>query len=202
MTVKLLPATIIVAFLLVGCASKPQYRDSYTFPTIGTVATRGIGETLIEQATGLLATDIDVKSDTVVGKSILPKGPYKYYDQDELGIWFSEKNQYFYLRRSDGEICIAKTKECGPVALTSQKRLSSLSINSFQQTLLYNGRVGNRITFAYREFSNNLARAAFSNNVDYDITESTIVGYKGVMLEIVKATNTELTYKVLSGFSN
>ena len=46
-----------------------------------------------------------------------------------------------------------------------------------------------------------MARSAYSNNVDYDLAESTIVGYKGARLEVVKATNTELTYRVLSGFA-
>jgi RNA binding exosome subunit len=195
---------IAVGSTLLGCGSKPpiQHTESYSSPRVGTIATRGVGESLVKQETGLLNTDIEIQEDATLGKSVLPKGPYKYSEENAFGIWFRERDQYFYLRKSDNIICIYKTDECGRVAHILEKRLSSLSTDSFQQTLLYNGRIGNRITFGYREFSNNAARPAFSNNVDYDITESTIVGYKGARIEIIKATNTEITYKVLSGFSN
>jgi len=58
----------------------------------------------------------------------------------------------------------------------------------------------NRIALGYREFSGDIARLAFSNELSYDLSESAILGYKGARIEIIKATNTELTYKVISGF--
>jgi len=61
--------------------------------------------------------------------------------------------------------------------------------DSFQQTLIYSGRVGNKINVAYREFSNNLARPAFSNNVEYDLSDSKIIGYRGARIDIIEATN-------------
>lgn len=74
------------------------------------------------------------------------------------------------------------------------------SANHFQQTLIYSGKIGNRITIGYRESSGSMARPAFSNDVSYDLSESRIVGYKGARLEVIDATNTEITYKVLNGF--
>lgn len=72
--------------------------------------------------------------------------------------------------------------------------------NSFQQTLIYSGKVDNRIRLAYREFSNNLARPAFNNNVEYDLNESKIIGYKGARLEIMEATNQSIKFKLLKNF--
>lgn len=72
--------------------------------------------------------------------------------------------------------------------------------NQFQQELLYNGKIGNRVALGYREFSGDLARPAFSNEVSYDLSESTTLGYKGARIEVIKATNTEITYKLVSGF--
>lgn len=204
MTSSRLISVLTMGFVLSGCSSKPpvQLKESYSSPRVGVISTRGIGESLVKQETGLLDSDIEIQIDATVGKTLLSKGSYKYYDQNASSIWFYERGQYFYLRRSDNMICISGTNECAPVAHTLEKRLSSLSTDSFQQTLLYNGRIGNRVTLGYREFSRDIARAAFSNNVDYDITESTVIGYKGARLEILKATNTEITYKILSGFAN
>jgi hypothetical protein len=199
--------SIVAALILSGCSSNPaptmQYVESYSLPRIGTISTRGIGESLIKQETGHLVTELSILADTKIGNTVLPMGPKKYYDQNEFGIWFFERGKYyFYLRRSDNQICIEENAVCATVAHTVERRLSALSTNSFQQTLIYNGRVGNRVAFAYREFSNDLARPAFSNNVEYDMTESTTIGYKGARLEIIKATNTDITYRVVSGFSN
>lgn len=71
---------------------------------------------------------------------------------------------------------------------------SILTHDPFQQTLIYSGKVGNKINIGYREFSNGLARSAFNNNVEYDLFESAIIGYKGAQLEILEATNQYIKY--------
>jgi hypothetical protein len=76
-----------------------------------------------------------------------------------------------------------------------------LSDNSFQQTLIYSGKIGNKIKIGYREFSNNQARPAFNNDVDYDLDESKTIGYKGARIEIIEATNEFVKFKVLQNFN-
>lgn len=71
---------------------------------------------------------------------------------------------------------------------------------SFQQTLIYSGRIGNKINIGYREFSNNSARPAFNNDVEYDLSTSNQIGYKGALLEVLKADNSSITYKVINSF--
>jgi len=67
--------------------------------------------------------------------------------------------------------------------------------------LIYSGKVGNKINVAYREFSNNLARPAFNNTVQYDLDESNIIGYKGARIEVIEATNEYIKFKVLLNFN-
>lgn len=193
--------TVAIACTLFGCGSNPV-RESATFPAIGSVATRGVGESLIRLDTGVLVPDINIQDDTMIGEHQLRKGRYDYYGENSKGVWFTGPEAYFHMRRVDGQICIDAIKVCAPVNYALETKLSSLYPDSFQQTLLYNGKIGNRITLAYREFSNNQARLAFSNEVDYDLSESVIIGYKGARLEVISATNTEITYRILSGFSN
>ena len=70
------------------------------------------------------------------------------------------------------------------------------------QTLLYLGKSGNVLKFGYRESYQDLARPAFSNEISYDLTESDIIGYKKAKLQVISATNTSITYKVLSYFND
>ncbi|OTP81007.1 hypothetical protein B6D08_11100 [Gilliamella apicola] len=70
-----------------------------------------------------------------------------------------------------------------------------------QQILIYNGKVGNNINIGYKEFNNDSARIAFSNNVEYDLSDSKVIRYKGAELEIIKVTNQFIEYKVYSNFN-
>ena len=79
---------------------------------------------------------------------------------------------------------------------------SKASQDSFQQTLLYSGRVGNKINVSYREFSSSMARPAFNNDVEYDLDDSNIIGYKGALIEVLDADNQSITYKLIKNFPN
>lgn len=69
--------------------------------------------------------------------------------------------------------------------------------NSFKKELVYSGVSQNTITILYREFIDNMARPAFSQELKYDLSQGKEIGYKGARLEVMKATNTELVYKVI-----
>lgn len=187
--------------LLNGCATrKATTTERITDPPVGVVTTRGVGEPLISQGIGVFRSDIVLAKEARVGEHKIPSGKYPYYDENSSGIWFYGDDQYFYIKKADDTICV-DNKGCAKIEYALSKRPIFAVSDSLQQTLLYNGRIGTRITLAYREFSNNLARPAFNNSVEYDLNESTAVGYKGARLEIIKATNTDITYRVITGFS-
>ena len=73
--------------------------------------------------------------------------------------------------------------------------------DSFQQTLIYSGKVGNRISLSYREFAGGIARGAFTNTAEYDLSESNTIGYQGAQIEVIEATNQLIRYRVVSNFS-
>jgi hypothetical protein len=74
--------------------------------------------------------------------------------------------------------------------------------NSLQQSLIYSGKMGTRLRIGYREFSGNLARPAFNNDVEYDLTESSVIGYKGARIEVIEATNEHIRYRVIRTFNS
>lgn len=81
-------------------------------------------------------------------------------------------------------------------------KVNLINNTNFKQELIYNGKSGNVIRLMYREFSGDMARPAFSQDLTYDLAESRIIGFQGVRLEVIKTTNIKITYKVLNGFPN
>lgn len=70
-------------------------------------------------------------------------------------------------------------------------------INSFQKELIYTGVSRNTITLVYREYINDFARPAFTQELKYDLADGDIIGFKGARFQIIKATNIGIQYKVL-----
>ena len=54
--------------------------------------------------------------------------------------------------------------------------------------------------FVYREFSGDLARPAFTQEIQYDFDQSNTIGFKGLQLEVIEATNTKIVFKVINNF--
>lgn len=70
----------------------------------------------------------------------------------------------------------------------------------FKQEFIYNGRVGNALKFIYREYIDDIARPAFTQDLQYDLSESKIIGFRGLRIEVITASNTNIEYKVISQF--
>ncbi len=116
----------------------------------------------------------------------------------------SDPTQGLTLRKSDNSICVFSIYnmniDCKTGLDFKKQNWATTDANSFQQTLLYNGKVGSKINIGYREFSGDMARPAFSNAVEYDLKESQQIGYKGALLDIIEANNQMIRYKVLKNF--
>lgn len=69
---------------------------------------------------------------------------------------------------------------------------------TFRRELVYTGRAGNTLGLLYREFQNDMARPAFSQQLQYDITNDPVIGYKGARFKVLGADNTSITYEVLA----
>lgn len=207
---KLVAIALCVA-AIAGCKSRPVEHTAYqtTLPQIGTVATIGIGEKMLTKSDAVETRAMILAQDQPIGEFIVRKGTYSQIaDKDEYqtfgGVLITSaaglpvKHNKIHLFSKDGSVCIGRTP-CAKFDYV-MGATTNYQMASFQSTLIYSGRIGNRITLGYREFQRNVARPAFNNDVAYDLSESMIVGYKGARLEVLSATNTEIRYKVLAGF--
>lgn len=111
---------------------------------------------------------------------------YKAYQDDTSGYFIKSPNGC----GADKEIT-QETEEIQAIDLESP---------SFKQELVYNGRVGDDLKIIYREYSNNMARGAFNQEAQYDLSKSDIIAFKGARLRIIDATNQSIEYEVLSHF--
>jgi hypothetical protein len=68
---------------------------------------------------------------------------------------------------------------------------------SFKRELVYGGVSQNTVTVLYREFVNDMARPAFSQELKYDLAKGDVIGYRGARFQVLGVTNTGVKYRVL-----
>lgn len=73
-----------------------------------------------------------------------------------------------------------------------------INFKGFRKELLYNGKTGNTIKLQYREFNNDMIRPAFSQDLSFDLSESPTIGFRGMKIDVTKATNSDITFIVRS----
>jgi hypothetical protein len=209
-------AILLLVATTAGCRTPPMpVPVSYsqrTFPEVGTQVSAGVGDRLITQGEGRTAPVVVLESDQTIGKFLVQKGRYPQSAQNKEYATFrnvamkriadgveQKVDLFLFEKDKDAQVLCVSRASCATVAYVIDKD-TTYSSRTTQQTLLYNGKIGNRITLSYREFSDDIARPAFTNEVVYDLGESKVLGYKGARLEVLAASNTELVYKVIAGF--
>lgn len=73
--------------------------------------------------------------------------------------------------------------------------------DGFKYELVYQGVSDNTMRVAYREYTDNLARPAFHQDISYNLNEGEAsVRFRNVSMNILEANNNEVTYVVNTGF--
>jgi len=194
-------------------------------PPIGLVATAEIGETLVKKGrvyefdaihlhNTIRLNFVQVGSDhgeIAPCKMIAFKqvGDYVYYRTDRLlfhgaytsgGLKVNINNENDVRGYWDDALAFTREPKPKPAAVISREKVIDINSPSIMQELIYNGKVGNSIKFLYREVSNSAIRGPFTQEVQYDLSDGNIVGFKGVRLQILEATNTMIRYSVIASF--
>ena len=197
-------------------------------PDVDEISTTRLGDSLLEYArsstypalkidrfhryTFCLFT-VEVAAQTAPAKFLHPVDGYQY--QADIFINAAKNpnsrmpaSTFIYKSNNDDleGYYIKSPNGCGAdkpiVQVVNEIRATDLESPSFKQELVYNGRVGNNLKIIYREYSNNMARGAFSQEAQYDLSVSDVIAFKGARLRIINATNEMIEYQVLSHFEN
>jgi len=206
----------LIVLLFIGCTKvgfakypkeyKPSNR-AYGLPKLGVISTVEIGENMFSKVFSKGKTIHPLGNAVQVDKKIFN------FKNNALRITEEGYNSLCY-----SWFCAVDTKNDGfldswwnargeKVYLPLDEKISYKledikTLGYFHETCLYQGKVGNKLKVSYREFKDNLARAAFTQDVEYEINSSghTIIGFRGLRIEVIKATNLDITYTVLSPF--
>lgn len=217
---------IFSSFFFLSCGTsfsliKPNLTES-TKPELNTNYKIEVGESLIEKE---LSQSFDA---IVLKEDVIPESYYvnKRFKSGEKLIKVGETVDYYLYKEiksldqsyNNFGIALKKgSKENMMFSNSDRNKFKLLKVKSeiifenekykfsnddyYKQEFIYNGKVGSGVKFIYREYINNIARPAFQQDLQYDLNESNIIGFKGLRIEIVNTTNTSVEYKILSGFN-
>ncbi len=224
---RLLRTLILTAAVsFISACATPRYnympqKIEISAPPLGSINTTYVGDSMLRQGKFTEHDAIYLESDQKIDSSYtLKEGYYLKHGEDQSSEFYKPSRdvdsgyvdqavtadpwESIQAYKDGKKLCVVTEFNihiCNPEALFKREKKLILRADSFQQTLIYSGKVGNKINVAYREFSNNLARPAFNNTVQYDLSESNIIGYKGARIEVIEATNEYIKFKVLFNFN-
>jgi hypothetical protein len=188
-------------------------------PPLNTVNVAQIGDNLLRQGSYSEHDAIYVRSETTLGTfngyTIRP-GFYTKEGENEQSDFYRPSTygnagsvirnplmdewkwvQAYKDRYTTCIVTIFNVSLCSNEAPFERTKQPVATPNSFQQTLIYSGKLCNKLRIGYREFSGSFARPAFNNDVEYDLNESNFIGCKGARVEVIEATNESIKYRVL-----
>ncbi|WP_101759509.1 hypothetical protein [Oceanicoccus sp. KOV_DT_Chl] len=217
---KKLFSIIVLPLLLQACGSNTVLPlQDISKPPLNQTNTISLGEPMLMQGRGYYTDILRVGNIDAYGVRItagdfcrVPGGD-KYVSfngravglKNAFGIVIGYTNELAY-DEDDNEICASGTftlcydTDDGQYAILKNRFCEDP--RSFQQIIEFNGKVSSILKFTYREFSGDRMRAPYTTDFTMDLDEGSAVNYKGARLEIIKATNQQITYKVLQNFNN
>jgi len=69
---------------------------------------------------------------------------------------------------------------------------------SFKAELVYTGVSENTARLLYREYVDDMARSAFSQELEYDLSDSNIISFRSISIEVLEATSSNMRFRVIS----
>jgi hypothetical protein len=219
--------TLLSLTFFCGCVS-PKYNyypetKEISEPPLNTIVSAYVGDAMLRQGKYSHHDSIYLRKNIKIGSLstyTLTRGYYIKKGEDAKSEFYlpvdgfdsgqviegalADPFQIIRLDKKSGKLCVVtifKFEDCTSKADYEKKKYPIATSDSFQQTLIYSGKLENKINIGYREFSNDFARPAFNNDVEYDLSESKIIGYKGARIEVVEATNEYIKYKVIQNFN-
>lgn len=214
---------LFIGIIITGCNSvqvsyPEKYRDnikqsgstkSFT-PPINTVATRSVGESLCKQNIIYNYNTHDVLLIDNECPKVLEMDPVLYkwtsnqwnmmcrYDKKECLVDVTGENEFNFKTDELDDLSELKPLAC-KVKYKIIPTPSRVGEMYFKYEIIYQARVGNKLRLSYREYVDDYAHPAFTQEIEYDLDqkEDMIIGFKKLRMQILNATNNEITYKIL-----
>lgn len=224
MKIKELYILFLALAFLNGCVSSHQSITPDTkfvkFPPIDTKMVASLGERLLESGNVTTVNGFILRENVRIFDGYIQSGEYHQIGVKGRHKVFGPKDRNGtgaigalsgtpspakpYVNADTGYLCFlgaAGTRFCSDTVKPNVTKMTVYTPDSFLQELIYTGKVGDKIRFTYREYQKGIVRQAFNIDVEYDLSESNLISYKGATIEIISATNQRIEYKVLKHFN-
>ncbi|WP_462168565.1 hypothetical protein [Pseudoalteromonas lipolytica] len=210
---------LAMTFLVSGCKSTAPKVEYFpiSIPELNIVSETTLGSNLLLQATGNYAETVVVEpfeayygaipNRTVFYKSVGVNFESNTDNSVIINNGFGEPlraQNYIQYKPEDNEVCIDLMLCYDSTEANfkySPEKTLRVRKNGLQRVIEYNGKTGDTLRFTYREFSDSMARSAFTTDFMMDLSEGNEIAYKGAVIEVIQATNSKIKYKVLSNFN-
>jgi hypothetical protein len=225
MKIKTTLGILFLSIFITGCTSISaplQLIKKGEYPGINNVVTKSVGEAIYEDYNytttkgALLKTNINesymlgkiemLVNETLIARQTSKGDAYcstrKVYIDPIVGAYdgacfFDYDNNLTFEKAFVPSIKLGATSILDYEASYEVVEIKTV-MKGFKTQLLFQGLIGDELKLEYREFSNDLARPAFYQNVSYDLSTTKTLTFKGIKLEILNIDNNGLTYKVIS----
>lgn len=192
-------------------------------PSLNTSSTREVGESMYEKINQFVFNTYKVKINEKL--SVYPIDEYGQ-KRDEYNTSFNKNytlmvwGEENYKTICEEELCLIDINNNSiftHYAIKNESKIYPLDTvikytaiqdinyneNSFKYQALYQGKVGNTIKISFREFKDDMARPAFTQDIEYQLetNKPTIIGFKGLRIKVIKATNLNITYSVIKDYN-
>ena len=212
---------LLFSILISSCGVKkysivPNSETTYS-PEINEPKTSEIGITLVSKETAKKYDAIEITKEVKIKPNLMVKTLkvgetfIKKFETEQFDLYENIENPNYGIAVSKGNES-SKIYSIGQTGTALRFKISKYPLkyelterpirneDYFKQEFIYNGKVGNGIKFIYREFVNDYARPAFTQDLQYDLSEDSTIGFRGLRLEVIDATNTKIEYKIINHF--
>ena len=199
-------STLLVSISMIFLSACASVNRNYVpevkkcdFPQLNVQTTVYVGEEMLIQGTELRGKVLNIKQPVDGVCYNINTGKYPIVGSDAKKYYFSlhdgvtkaalcDPAEGLYVsKKDDKQICVV-TIYGGTAcydAIFDIKDYNVVSADHIQRTLIFSGKKGNTL---------------MTHNVSYDLSKTSIIGYKGARIQIISCTNESITYIVLKNF--
>lgn len=209
--------SILSIFLLSGCTATGEFK-TVNIPELNTVSKVEVGENMYEKNYAFYKFDkavkllepATIKKFGVTFNNIADNNEFVILDNGEYAGYFSgyylvDANHTGYFTYGIRNLLPGiqhKDMLDKPVKYKVVPAKGEYYGQAFKYIALYQGKIGNKIKISFREFMNNFARPAFTQDIEYELESdgTATIGFKGLRIKIIKATNVDIEYAITKSY--
>lgn len=210
---------VSVVFLLTGCVTQPMAKPTIiNVPKLNTVSTAEVGQNMYEKIYAVYENEkiVEFLDKEVKEKYLANEEKYHievldnnqcalFKDNRQTNLLDSKCNGSFDMIQRRGRLGFQKIGQLIKYRIVENTRIHVVK-SSYKYEVLYQGKIDNKLNISFREFvavkGSFLIKDAFTQNIQYQMDENgeAMIGFKGLRIKVMKATNFDITYKVLKGY--